>query len=129
MTNHVFVYGTLMTGFGSSLGNRDGVALVGSDSITGSLFSVHGSFPGLKLDGAGAVLGELYEILDREILRSLDAYEGCRDNDYSSLYLRQVVYTEGGVETYVYEYNHDVEELDPVADGDWRAYKGAGVSW
>lgn len=117
MTKHIFVYGTLMSSFGMNRLFEGTANKVGKDTIRGSMFDI-GSFPGIKLDDAGTVQGELYEITEPSVLGRLDAYEG-----EGSLYMRRVVETEGGVETYVYEFNHDVDRYSRIEDGDYLNHK------
>lgn len=125
MTKHVFVYGTLMAGCGRAMTGDNRVELVGDDSMPGSMFNV-GAFPGIKLDGQNQVLGELYEILDDSVIGMLDMIEGYRgpERELGSLYLRRVVQTNNGVETFVYEFNYDVKELQAIPNGDWKTFRG-----
>lgn len=115
---HVFVYGTLMSGYGADINKfgMDCVRQVGERTIHGQMFNV-GAFPGVILnDGDDTVHGELYEILDDRIILALDRYEGT-----PNLYTREVVNVlEDGIETYVYQFNSSLSGLDRVESGNWR---------
>lgn len=122
MTRHVFVYGTLMSGYGMSLTNSEDVSLVGRDTIQGTMFNVNNSFPGIILGEDDTIQGELYEINDPKIMDRLDIYEGCHSDTKYALYVRRVVQTGNGIETYVYEFNRDTSDLSQVENGDWRQH-------
>lgn len=117
----VFVYGTLRQGFGAySMFMANGTKFVGSDRISGTMYSL-GGFPGVKLgdatsfDTEGAkVLGEVYEIEDDTVPARLDRYEG-----YPNLYGRKQVRTENGELAWVYEINPEQSPDRIIASGDW----------
>lgn len=119
---HVFVYGTLMSGHGMSLGSDMRAELVGPDQILGTMFDINGSFPGISLEGSNDIQGELYKIKDHSLMARLDQYEGCNDNSSTSLYHRRVVTTKDGVETYVYEFNRGLEDYTEVLSGSWHQH-------
>ena len=80
MLEHLFVYGTLMSGAGHPMGARLGREgrLVGPALIAGRLFDL-GRYPALIESGAddGHVHGEVYALSSPgESFRWLDAYEG-----------------------------------------------------
>jgi gamma-glutamylcyclotransferase (GGCT)/AIG2-like uncharacterized protein YtfP len=74
----LFVYGTLMKGFGEDWQRKVGADLVGRGTIRASLYDL-GNYPGARLFSAGPgerVSGELYRLRDSTLaLRILDKYE------------------------------------------------------
>jgi len=80
MAQHLFVYGTLMSGAGHRMGARlqREARLVGLARIKGRLYDL-GAYPALVETGPadGDVHGEVFELIDpSRSLRWLDAYEG-----------------------------------------------------
>ncbi len=122
MTKHLFVYGTLMSTMGARMTSEPRIKLIGGDFINGKIFDL-GSFPGVILGDEGSIKGEIYEILDSSVLGGLDAYEGYVGDDEYSLYIRRVVTSYNGVETYVYEYNHATDGMIQIEDGDYLKYR------
>jgi gamma-glutamylcyclotransferase (GGCT)/AIG2-like uncharacterized protein YtfP len=128
--DRLFAYGTLMTGFSRRplLGTA---VLEGPGRIRGSLFHF-GDYPGVVLDGAGWVAGELYRVPDLDQrLPLLDEAEGHEPGDEArSLYLRRTVpvhLPDGAVRdawTYVYnEGSGPAASRGPrIESGDWRAH-------
>jgi gamma-glutamylcyclotransferase (GGCT)/AIG2-like uncharacterized protein YtfP len=128
--DRLFAYGTLMTGF--SRRRLLGAALLeGPGRIRGSLYHF-GDYPGVVLDDAGWVAGELYRVPDLPArLPALDEAEWCDPTDEArSLYVRRTVpvHAAGGRirDAWVYAYN---ERFGPAAgrgarveSGDWRAH-------
>lgn len=114
----IFVYGTLRHGqanarrFGLLEPVETDVVLDGFD-----MFDL-GWFPGI-VPGAGSVVGDVFEIDPNTQLGPLDAYEG-----YPSLYTRQVVDVDDGVDTIyhgvsVYVYNNSTQGAAQVLGGNW----------
>ena len=133
MTNHIFVYGTLMgmTNLGSnSFVNRLSnisrtVEYVGKDTVKGILLNL-GSFPGLiDLDNTESIVkGEVYQILNLKILGYFDRYEGYTGDPETSLYTRETTLTGLGVEVYVYQYRITHSPTRGVIEsGDWNDYR------
>lgn len=120
---HVFVYGTLMTGFGANSMLTAGATLLGPATVEGKMYDINGGFPGIILGEGSQVIGELYEVTDEAILPRLDNYEGHRGNVPSSLYSKHEVTTGNGYQATVYQFNHSVAQHAEVSDGDWRAHK------
>lgn len=85
----VFVYGTLRAG-GSNDIRRYAPAprLIGNARVRGTLYDL-GAYPGLRLDGAGSVAGEVYEI-DAALEAALDRLEEVRA-DGSGEYCRRMI--------------------------------------
>lgn len=126
MTDRVFFYGTLMTGFDRR--RRAGIdpmlAFVGRGRIQAALFDL-GIYPAAVPDPDGVVWGEVYRAIDLEgALTGLDDIEGYRPDDpESSLYLRvdvPVVYEDGSSEpAWVYFYNAPLGRAERIASGDY----------
>jgi gamma-glutamylcyclotransferase (GGCT)/AIG2-like uncharacterized protein YtfP len=74
--------------------------------------------------GRGRVVGELYALLDPEVLADLDEYEECYPlAPSSSEYVRRVArLIEPDVDAWVYYYNRPVEGQARVASGDWTEH-------
>jgi gamma-glutamylcyclotransferase (GGCT)/AIG2-like uncharacterized protein YtfP len=122
---HIFVYGTLKVGghFARRFDSHRQKVLDGT--IIGQLFAVVGAFfPAVKLTGEGTVKGEVhrYEDFD-QVLRQFDGIEGYREGREGNLYERRVVDVttdEGVIRAYLYEFNRDDAELEPVEGGEWE---------
>jgi len=121
----VFVYGSLLSGFGNHrLLDVPGAAFVGEAETEGG-WTLHdlGAYPGMvrrdDLPGE-SVRGELYAV-DREVLRRLDQLEG-----HPRYYTRTEITLDGGevVESYTLD-REQVAHCSRVGGGDWRAYTGA----
>jgi gamma-glutamylcyclotransferase (GGCT)/AIG2-like uncharacterized protein YtfP len=129
MTDRVFFYGTLMTGFDRR--RRAGIdpmlAYVGRGRIQAALFDL-GIYPAAVPDPEGAVCGEIYRALDLEkVLAGLDDIEGYRaDQPESSLYTRvevPVVYEDGTSEgVWAYFYNAPLGRAERIPSGDYLEY-------
>ena len=126
----VFVYGTLKEG--RPLDRKifaDLRTKVQPATIKGSIFNL-GSFPTIKLDGAGTVIGEVHTFPEKhfkEVLQIMDAIEGYNASEPDKgLYNRHVIEAtitdgdDGTVEAYAYEYNGSVSEERRLADGVWE---------
>jgi gamma-glutamylcyclotransferase (GGCT)/AIG2-like uncharacterized protein YtfP len=126
MTDLVFFYGTLMTGFDRR--RRTGIDTmldwVGRGRIQAALFDL-GIYPAAIPDPDGVVLGEVYRARDiGAVLAGLDEIEG-----YSpampdvSLYDREVVpvtYEDGtSGEAWVYFYNAPLGRAERISSGDY----------
>jgi len=137
--NFIFVYGTLRKDAGHELFHvlARNAAFVGEAVVRGRLFNL-GSYPGVVLsdDPAESVKGELYEIAQskqKAVLDLLDHYEGCAPDDREPHeYRRELVdvsTTPGAtVQAWVYLLNRPTDRLEPIASGDylaWRASSGA----
>jgi gamma-glutamylcyclotransferase (GGCT)/AIG2-like uncharacterized protein YtfP len=129
MTDRVFFYGTLMTGFNRR--KRTGIdsmlEWVGRGRIRAALFDL-GIYPAAIPDPDGVVWGEVYRARDIDkVLAGLDEIEG-----YSpampevSLYNRQqvpVVYEDGSTgEVWVYFYNAPLGRAERITSGDYLEY-------
>ena len=129
MTNFVFFYGTLMTGFDRR--GRTGIdprlSYVGRGSIGAALFDL-GIYPAAVPASEGRVWGEVYEMSGpAPILAALDEIEGHRPTDPDrSLYTRSEipVQLEDGrtVEAWAYFYNAPLGQAPRIPPGDYLEY-------
>jgi gamma-glutamylcyclotransferase (GGCT)/AIG2-like uncharacterized protein YtfP len=127
MTDRVFFYGTLMTGFDrrQRAGIDEGtLAYLGRGYIKAALFDL-GIYPAAIPDPEGRVWGEAYRMLapDR-VLPTLDSIEGyCPEEPDASLYTRveiPIVLDSGEVENgWAYFYNAPLGRADRIASGDY----------
>lgn len=126
MTDSVFFYGTLMTGFDRRLraGIENKLAFQGRGWIQAALFDL-GIYPAAVPASEGRVWGEVYRMRDTQaVLSALDDIEGYREGDPDrSLYTRQVVSAtlEGGgqVPVWVYFYNAPLGGAQRIESGDY----------
>ena len=121
--NHLFVYGTLMSGQNRFNQLEPYVRSSTKGWTKGQLHHL-GSFPGLKLD-EGVVHGELIEMRDVEqCLERTDGIEGFRGFGHQdSFYDRTIVQVQteqGVVWAWMYVYAHDVDADSIIEDGRWN---------
>jgi gamma-glutamylcyclotransferase (GGCT)/AIG2-like uncharacterized protein YtfP len=126
VTDKIFVYGTLMSGFDRR--RRAGIdtrmRFLGRGWIQGALYDL-GLFPAAIPAPDGRVAGELYEVVDDpSVLVKLDEIEGYRSNEPdTSLYTRALsaVTLETGAEeaAWVYFYNAPLGQGQRIESGDY----------
>jgi gamma-glutamylcyclotransferase (GGCT)/AIG2-like uncharacterized protein YtfP len=129
MTDLVFFYGTLMSGFrGLGRAHLDPVLLpVGRGSIRAALFDL-GIYPAAVPADDGLVRGEVYRMVDVEaVLHTLDEAEGLsRQEPDASLYTRvetAVTFDDGRVErAWAYFYNAPLGRAARIESGDYLEY-------
>lgn len=114
-----------MRGLGAmdSLGIGDRLRYLGPCVFAGELFDL-GRYPGWRL-GEAEVVGELYVLLDSQVLEVLDEFEGYDPaQPHESLYLRKRVRLIQPSETdaWIYLYNHAPDPDARILGGDWRAH-------
>jgi gamma-glutamylcyclotransferase (GGCT)/AIG2-like uncharacterized protein YtfP len=120
---YLFVYGTLMNGERAHFLLRNAEYKGQCYTRSANLYNL-GSFPGLKAskNPHDMVKGELY-VVPTELVDRLDGYEGYREGDINSLYVRDTttVFQEGKVTVAsTYFFNGQVEEAMLIKTGDWR---------
>ena len=122
---YIFVYGTLMRPFPAQarLGVEHMLEYVGPDAVPGRLHDL-GSYPGLK-PGEGLARGQVFRILDPQVLDILDGFEACRPGrPEESEYSRELwPLRERPGRAWVYVFNRPVDGLPLIPGGDWAAYQ------
>jgi gamma-glutamylcyclotransferase (GGCT)/AIG2-like uncharacterized protein YtfP len=129
VTDLVFFYGTLMSGFKRPGRERldSKLAPVGHGSIHAALFDV-GLYPAAIPASDAFVQGELYRMSDADaVLRDLDAIEGFRpEQPDASLYMRletRVTLVDGRTESaWTYFYNAPLGSAPRIESGDYLDY-------
>ena len=129
MTDLVFFYGTLMSGFKRPGRTRVDLALeaIGHGSIQGVLFDL-GIYPAAIPATDGRVRGEVHRMLDPDaVLPLLDEIEGYRPSEPdASLYVRRempVILDDGrAADAWVYFYNAPLGRAQRIESGDYLEY-------
>lgn len=114
---YIFVYGTLKRNHGAYHLHEEMTEYVGEATADGSMWSC-GAFPAVIFSDEGKVKGEVFKVLDRDVVPILDRYEGV-----PYLYTRVIIKVtlENGeeVEALSYEYARDTSNLEKVESGVW----------
>ena len=126
MTDLVFFYGTLMSGFKRPGRSRVDPKLtaIGHGSIQATLYDL-GIYPAAIPASDARVLGEVHRMIDVDgVLAALDEIEGYRPGEPdASLYTRvetPVTFDDGHVEpAWVYFYNAPLGRAQRIASGDY----------
>ena len=126
MTDLVFFYGTLMSGFKRAGRSRIDLKLtaVGRGFIRATLFDL-GIYPAAIPSSEERVLGEVHRMSDVDsVLAALDELEGYRPGQPdASLYTRvetPVTFDDGHVEpAWAYFYNAPLGRAERIASGDY----------
>ena len=126
MTDLVFFYGTLMSGFKRPGRSRidQNLTAIGRGSIQATLFDL-GIYPAAIPASDGRVLGEVHRMTDADaVLAALDELEGYRPgHPDASLYTRvetPVTFDDGHVEqAWAYFYNAPLGRAQRIASGDY----------
>ena len=128
MTDLVFFYGTLMSGFKRPGRQRLDAKLtpVGRGSIRAALYDV-GLYPAAVPASDALVQGEIHRMSDDSVLHELDEIEGFRpEQPDASLYLRletSVTLTDGRTATaWTYFYNAPLGNAPRIDSGDYLDY-------
>ena len=125
MTDHLFVFGTLLSGYDHPMARRLSreAELLGEARCQGRLYLVK-HYPGmiLSIDAADQVFGELFRMRDANaLLARLDAYEGCAEGaTQPTEYIRQrvpVILDGQTLQAWTYVYNWPVAHLPRIASG------------
>jgi gamma-glutamylcyclotransferase (GGCT)/AIG2-like uncharacterized protein YtfP len=119
--NLIFVYGTLMSGFGLHrlLANRS--EHIGNGTVAARLLDL-GSYPAAVRDAHGTVAGEVYRLGDRDLLRVLDSAEGPQYHR-DGVEVRMADGRE--VTAFIYWYVGPLDRGVPIPGGDYRAHAPA----
>lgn len=131
-TNHLFVYGSLLSGFKSHAYEyiRKYFKLLGEATIKGTMYDM-GEFPVVVSQDTGRVIkGELYEINNPNefsfAMAQLDDYEGLYPEEGEEVFYEReaadVNFNGETVTAWVYWYNRDVADKRIVESGDMREY-------
>jgi gamma-glutamylcyclotransferase (GGCT)/AIG2-like uncharacterized protein YtfP len=129
MTDLVFFYGTLMTGFKRAGRSRIDSKLtpVGRGWMAATLFDL-GIYPAAIPASDSRVWGEAHRMLDRDaVLAALDEIEGFRPSQPdTSLYRRvetPITFEDGHVEVaWAYFYNAPLGQAQRIESGDYLEY-------
>lgn len=134
-TNHLFVYGSLLSGF--QLYAYEYIKryfhYVGEATVKGTMYDM-GSYPVVvPLDTGRFIKGELYEINNPAefsfALAQLDDYEGLHPEEGHEVFFeRQVVdvfMDDKTVNAWIYWYNRHVSDKPVIESGDMREYAKA----
>ena len=118
---YVFVYGTLRRGEERDINRLNPAPIfIGNSSIFGTLYQL-GSYPGVRLGGAQAVQGEVYQITP-ELERQLDVIESVSPQPTGEYERREVQVACAGLELpcLVYEAGEQtVRGKSMIVGGDW----------
>jgi gamma-glutamylcyclotransferase (GGCT)/AIG2-like uncharacterized protein YtfP len=130
MSDHIFVYGTLMRGFDHPMSKllASGADFLGDASCRGRLYMI-AHYPGLLHSAAedDIVHGDLFRMRDPDkLLAVLDDYESIGpEHEQPTLYLREMlpVTLEDGslVQAWTYIYNLPVSETKRIRSGRFLA--------
>lgn len=125
-TRHVFVYGTLRRGEANDITRlHPAPRFLGLARTPGTLYDL-GPYPGLRLGGAGRVVGEVYAIT-AELETQLDGIEGIVPHPGGEFGRRDIsVRMPGGLwrSCLVYEISlQRVHGLTPLPGGDWVRHR------
>ena len=116
MKIRLFVYGTLMRGFG--LNNYlQNFKCLGRYALSGFQMWSNGFYPMIKRHDALSIVGELYEC-DLEVWEKM---KRCLD-DIEGAYNREVVKI-NGEDAFIYVWKYSTKHLDLIKNGDFREYK------
>ena len=129
MSDLVFFYGTLMTGFDRRrrIGIDPKLRFRARGWVEAALFDL-GIYPAAVPAENGRVWGEVFELLDRDdVLTALDDIEGYRpDEPDSSLYIRSLVTVHlpdaVTARAWIYFYNAPLGKAPRIESGDYLEY-------
>lgn len=128
--DHLFVYGTLMSGGKSPYARllQRRARFVGEGSTSGRLYHL-GAFPAAVFDESskGKVFGEVYRLKGKVLLLALDRYEGCHEQGggRESLFRRTIIearFATGSlVRAWAYSFIGNVHGRPVISSGRFRA--------
>lgn len=116
MSHRVFVYGSLLSGFGNHCLLADSPCL-GETCTADARYRMYdlGAFPAVTEGGADSIYGEVYEVCDVTLVR-LDRLEG-----HPNFYCRQQVLLQDGSMAWLYMLREQ-SDCPLVERGDWRQH-------
>ncbi len=131
-TNHLFVYGSLLSGFRSHAYEYIAryFTLVGKATVKGTMYDM-GDYPVVvKTDTGRLIQGELYTLNNPNefsfAITQLDDYEGLHPEEGTEVYYeREIVDAFIGDQTipaWIYWYNKNVSDKPVVESGDMQEY-------
>lgn len=130
----VFVYGTLLPGFGNYQWNLEGHTLMEETAtMQGKMYDFMGSYPVVDVSEPGTVKGVIMHIkpsVFQDVLANLDSLEGYTPGQKHNMYDRVVINATavGGsvVECYTYTmgamFKYDNRPMPVIEDGDWAKF-------
>jgi gamma-glutamylcyclotransferase (GGCT)/AIG2-like uncharacterized protein YtfP len=114
----LFVYGTLMRGFGLYRLLEGKADHLGDGEVTGLLFDL-GSYPAALRGEAGRIRGEVYRLADPGLWVALDSAEG---SQYHRGEVGVRMASGGQVTACIYWYAGPLGGAVPIPGGDYRAH-------
>ena len=119
----VFVYGTLLSGFGNNILLSQAEFLHEAETFPEFTMVPLGGFPGVIMGGDTTIKGELY-LIDKDCEASLDMLEGVdHDNPYYGLYRKELInLPDGEKDVLIYIFNDEPRNLTIVEHGNWRKF-------
>ncbi len=134
MSEYLFIYGTLLPGHGPKVVADvvEKLRYVGQGAAQGRLYDL-GEYPGAVLNASSRtkILGRVFELpQDKNVLKSLDAYEGFNPNNLkNSLFSREqttiTLDDSRKLRCWIYVYNQDVSSAKLISSGDYSKYQAA----
>jgi len=121
VTDLLFVYGTLMRGFGLHRLLAERATLQGEGAIAARLVDL-GAYPGAVPDPHATATGEIYRISGPDGFEALDSAEGPQ---YHREQTRVRMADGREVTAFVYWYRGPLDRSVPIPGGDYRAHAPA----
>ncbi|MBV5347486.1 gamma-glutamylcyclotransferase [bacterium] len=121
----VFVYGTLKVGGGFAHRFDKFRVSTKPGKITGTMFNIFNSYPGVVLKGDTIIKGEVHEYVNAAAVeKALDMIEGFRGEGHTgNLYNKSKVVVntnDGEEECFMYEYARNTSDIKKVEEGEWQ---------
>jgi gamma-glutamylcyclotransferase (GGCT)/AIG2-like uncharacterized protein YtfP len=123
----IFVYGTLLRGFGNwSWALKDQTFVKEGETLPEYTMISLGGFPGVCPNGTTSIKGEVFDVDDTR-MKEIDSLEGYRpDNPTSGMYDRQSITLVDGTEALIYIFNTGSRPLagySAIDSGSWREHR------
>ncbi len=120
-TDLLFVYGTLMRGFGLHRLLAGRAEYLGEGEVPGLLFDL-GAYPAALRGTSGRIRGEVYRLADPELWQALDSAEG---SQYHRGEVGVRLASGGEATASIYWYVAPLGGAVPIPGGDYRAHTPA----